>query len=167
MPARCKGRLANSMMRRFCVNDSHADDSYIWRRPSSRFWSSVHLRVSVRAYRSGYSARTEVSQTTQRVTHRQISTTSSHQHNSMAPTLERSRPAGSRARGPNRTPYERGRIVQASRTAVRSSPSPLNSITLHPPSLVQSTAPQPTAKTPNYLELAGHLRLHLAIYTSR
>lgn len=31
----------------------------------------------------------------------------------MAPTIERSQPSGSRARGPNLTPYERGRIVQA------------------------------------------------------
>jgi transposase-like protein len=38
---------------------------------------------------------------------------SSTQHNNMAPTIERSRPARSRARGRNLTPFERGRIVQA------------------------------------------------------
>ncbi|KAG9679065.1 hypothetical protein KCU87_g904, partial [Aureobasidium melanogenum] len=31
----------------------------------------------------------------------------------MAPTIERSRPTGSRVRQPNLTPYDRGRIVQA------------------------------------------------------
>jgi transposase-like protein len=38
---------------------------------------------------------------------------SSTQHNNMAPTIERSRPAGFRARGRNLTPSERSCIVQA------------------------------------------------------
>lgn len=38
---------------------------------------------------------------------------SPHQRNSKAPTIERSRAAGSRVRGPNLTPYERSRTLES------------------------------------------------------